>query len=112
MWNGPASAVHRSALHRVRDTVTEMGGRFFVYFLANRPLGVLYVGVTNDLIRRLAEHKAKLVPGFTKTYGVIMLVYYEEYSSSSRSQGTGGSTQALASSMEDCTGRQVQSGLA
>jgi putative endonuclease len=37
--------------------------------------------VTNDLVRRLAEHKGKLVPGFTKTYGVIMLVYYEEHSS-------------------------------
>jgi putative endonuclease len=55
--------------------------RFFVYILANRPRGVLYIGVTNDLIRRLAEHKGKLVPGFTRTYGVIMLVYYEEYSS-------------------------------
>jgi putative endonuclease len=58
-----------------------MKRRFFVYVLANRPRRVLYVGVTNDLIRRLVEHKAKLVPGFTKTYGVGRLVYYEEYSS-------------------------------
>jgi putative endonuclease len=58
-----------------------MNKRFFVYILSNRRRGVLYVGVTNDLIRRLSEHKAKLVPGFTKTYGVVMLVYYEEYSS-------------------------------
>jgi putative endonuclease len=58
-----------------------MRRRFFVYILANRPRGVLYIGVTNDLIRRLAEHKEKLVPGFTRTYGVIILVYYEEYSS-------------------------------
>jgi putative endonuclease len=49
--------------------------------LANRPRGVLYIGVTNDLIRRLAAHKGKVVPGFTKAYGVVMLVYYEEYSS-------------------------------
>ena len=55
--------------------------RFFVFVLANRPFGVLYIGVTNDLIRRLVEHKAKLVPGFSKTYGVVRLVYYEEYSS-------------------------------
>jgi putative endonuclease len=37
--------------------------------------------VTNDLIRRLAAHKTKVVPGFTRRYGVIMLVYCEEYSS-------------------------------
>jgi len=55
--------------------------RFFVYILSNRRRGVLYIGLTNDLIRRLSEHKAKLVPGFTKTYGVVILVYYEEYSS-------------------------------
>jgi putative endonuclease len=58
-----------------------MNKRFFVYVLSNRRRGVLYVGVTSDLIRRLLEHKAKLVPGFTKTYGIVMLVYYEEYSS-------------------------------
>jgi putative endonuclease len=58
-----------------------MDRRFFVYVLANRLRGVLYIGVTNDLIRRLAAHKGKVVPGFTKTYGVVMLVYYEEYSS-------------------------------
>ncbi|HET7536076.1 MAG TPA: GIY-YIG nuclease family protein [Candidatus Didemnitutus sp.] len=58
-----------------------MNKRFFVFVLSNRRRGVLYVGVTSDLIRRLLEHKAKLVPGFTKTYGIVMLVYYEEYSS-------------------------------
>jgi putative endonuclease len=58
-----------------------MNKRFFVYVLSNRRRGVLYVGVTSDLIRRLFEHKAKLVPRFTKTYGIVMLVYYEEYSS-------------------------------
>ena len=58
-----------------------MERRFFVYVLANRPRGVLYIGMTNDLIRRLAAHKAKAVPGFSKMYGVVMLVHYEEYSS-------------------------------
>jgi putative endonuclease len=58
-----------------------MSGRYFVYILANRRRGVLYVGVTNNLVRRLTEHRGKLVPGFTRTYGVMMLVYYEEYSS-------------------------------
>jgi putative endonuclease len=58
-----------------------MSRRFFVYILANRRRGVLYVGVSNNLVRRVGEHKAKLVPGFTKAYGVVLLVYYEEYSS-------------------------------
>ncbi len=58
-----------------------MGNRFFVYVLANRPKGVLYVGVTNDLGRRIWQHKTKAAPGFTSAYGVSRLVYYEEYTS-------------------------------
>jgi putative endonuclease len=58
-----------------------MEARFFVYILANRPRGVLYVGVTNDIARRIWEHKAKVAPGFTSKYGVTRLVYYEEYAS-------------------------------
>jgi putative endonuclease len=50
---------------------------FWVYILASRPGGTLYVGVTNDLVRRAFEHREDLVPGFTKRYGVKMLVYYE-----------------------------------
>lgn len=55
--------------------------RFFVYVLTNRPKGVLYVGVTNNLSRRVAEHKGKFVAGFTANYGVSKLVYFEEYPS-------------------------------
>jgi putative endonuclease len=58
-----------------------MRSRFFVYILTNRPRGVLYVGVTSDLTRRITEHRAKIVPGFTSRHGVIMLVHVEEYSS-------------------------------
>ena len=58
-----------------------MQKRFFVYILANRPRGVLYVGVTSQLPNRLTAHKGKLVPGFTSKYGVVMLVYYEEHTS-------------------------------
>ena len=54
---------------------------YFVYILANRRRGVLYVGFTNNLVRRVGEHKAKIVPAFSKTYGLTLLVYYEEYSS-------------------------------
>jgi putative endonuclease len=55
--------------------------RYYVYILANRRYGVLYVGVTNDLLRRMIQHRAKIVPGFTREYGVIRLVYFEEYAS-------------------------------
>jgi len=55
--------------------------RYHVYILANRRYGVLYVGVTNDLTRRLSEHRLKLAPGFTNTYGVMNLVYFEEHAS-------------------------------
>jgi putative endonuclease len=58
-----------------------MGGRYFTYILANKEKGVIYVGVTNDLARRVWEHKSKSVPGFTRQYGVSRLVYYEEYAS-------------------------------
>ena len=55
--------------------------RYFVYILASRRNGTLYVGVTNNLSRRITAHKTKAVPGFTKTYGVDKLVLVEGYSS-------------------------------
>jgi putative endonuclease len=54
---------------------------FWVYILASRPRGTLYVGVTSDLIRRIYRHREGLVEGFTKTYNVRILVYYEEHPS-------------------------------
>ena len=54
---------------------------YWVYILASRPRGTLYVGVTRDLIRRVYEHREGVVQGFTKTYGVKMLVYYEQHGS-------------------------------
>jgi putative endonuclease len=55
-----------------------MGTRtFYVYILASRIGGTLYIGVTNDLIRRVAEHKSKAAESFTKKYDVDRLVYYE-----------------------------------
>jgi putative endonuclease len=50
---------------------------YCIYILASRKGGTLYIGVTNDLIRRVSEHKKKLVPGFTKKYDVSRLVYFE-----------------------------------
>ncbi|NIA16461.1 MAG: GIY-YIG nuclease family protein [Nitrospiraceae bacterium] len=52
--------------------------RYFVYVLTNKNDKVMYVGMTNDLERRVYEHKAKLLKGFTKKYNVSKLVYYEE----------------------------------
>ena len=55
-----------------------MNKTFYTYILASRSR-VLYTGVTNDLARRVYEHKKKLVQGFTSKYNVNQLVYYEEY---------------------------------
>lgn len=54
---------------------------FFVYILASKRNGTLYIGLTNDLTRRLSAHKAKLVLGFTKQYDVTLLVYFETFES-------------------------------
>ena len=51
---------------------------YFVYILASGRNGTLYIGVTNDLVRRVAEHKGKEVAGFTKRYGVDQLVWFDE----------------------------------
>jgi putative endonuclease len=52
---------------------------FFVYILASQPNGTVYVGVTNDLVRRVYEHKEGVADGFTKQHGVKTLVYFEPY---------------------------------
>jgi putative endonuclease len=57
-------------------TITLMK-QYFVYIMTNKYHNVLYTGVTNNLIRRVYEHKQKLVEGFTKRYGLSKLVYYE-----------------------------------
>jgi len=51
--------------------------QYYVYLLASKKYGTLYTGVTNDLIKRVYEHKESLVDGFTKKYKVHQLVYYE-----------------------------------
>lgn len=60
---------------------------FFVYILASNS-GVLYVGMTNDLHRRIYEHKHKLVPGFTAKYNCDRLVWFEEFSSAGEAIAT------------------------
>ena len=52
---------------------------FFVYLMANRRNGTLYTGVTDDLVRRVWQHRTGAVPGFTSKYGVKILVWYEQH---------------------------------
>ena len=66
----------RSSKHRlipVRERV------YYIYILASTIGGTLYVGVTGDLVRRVYEHREKLVDGFTRRYGVSRLVYFEPF---------------------------------
>ena len=57
-----------------------MGRQYYVYIMTNKHNNVLYTGITNDLKKRVYEHKEKLTRGFTKKYNVTKLVYYEVFS--------------------------------
>jgi putative endonuclease len=52
---------------------------YYVYILASQPNGTLYIGVTNNLVRRVYEHREGLADGFTKRHGVKKLVYFEHH---------------------------------
>jgi putative endonuclease len=54
--------------------------QYFVYILANRRDGALYIGVTSNLLKRIYEHKNDLAEGFTKKYGIHRLVHFEDTS--------------------------------
>ena len=56
-----------------------MAKSYWVYILTNAPRSTLYVGVTNDLVRRIYEHREGLVSGFTKRYKLKMLVHFEQF---------------------------------
>ncbi|MBC7576775.1 MAG: GIY-YIG nuclease family protein [Tardiphaga sp.] len=58
-----------------------MEGSFYVYILASRYRGTLYVGVANDISRRIAEHQSGAADGFTRRYKIDRLVHVEEYAS-------------------------------
>jgi len=53
--------------------------QFYVYILANARRGVLYTGITNDLVRRAFEHREKFLEGFAERHGAIRLVYFERH---------------------------------
>jgi putative endonuclease len=55
-----------------------MSNYYYVYIMASKKNGTLYIGVTGDLLRRAYEHRNDLINGFSKKYGVHRLVYYEQ----------------------------------
>jgi len=55
-----------------------MVNTYYVYIMASKPNGTLYIGMTNNLTRRVVEHKSGSIDGFTKKYNVDKLVYFEE----------------------------------
>jgi len=54
--------------------------KYYTYILANKKNGTIYIGVTNDIVKRIGEHKNNLINGFTSRYEIHKLVYFEEYS--------------------------------
>jgi len=56
-----------------------MSKQYYVYIMTSRRNTVLYIGVTNNLIRRVYEHKERLAEGFTRKYNIVKLVYYEVF---------------------------------
>ena len=65
-----------SATKQSQET-TQMDRQYYIYIMTNKRNTVIYAGVTNDLKRRVYEHKEKLAEGFTKKYSITKLVYYE-----------------------------------
>ena len=61
--------------------------KMYVYILSNKNNGTLYIGVTNNLVRRVYEHKNKFIEGFSNKYDLIKLVYYEIYEDELRAIG-------------------------
>ena len=72
-WSFATSRFDRGILARMKEHL------YYVYMLSNRWHNVLYIGVTNSLERRIWEHKAKLIAGFTKKYNCDQLMYFEIY---------------------------------
>src|SRR3954470_23846953 len=81
---------------------------FFVYLLTSQPHGTLYVGMTDDLIRRIWEHKNKVVPGFTAKYGVDRLVWFEAHETREGAWELREADQRMAAGLENSDSRGEQ----
>ena len=75
---GFGPAIHETAIDSSRELLLKMTAGW-VYFMTNRPNGILYVGVTDNLPRRAWEHRERIVEGFTKRYGLKRLAYFEQF---------------------------------
>lgn len=85
--------------------------RYYVYILTNVLQSVLYIGVTNDIARRLHEHKTHAVPGFTDRYNVTKLVYVEEYPQGGRRDTSRKAAQEVEQSQEGGFDQRRERGL-
>ena len=85
---------------------------YYVYLLASQRNGTLYVGVTNDIARRIFEHREGVNEGFTKKYRVTKLVYFEMFADIGQAISLGENNEGLAASVEDQQDRRGQSNLA
>ena len=71
---------HNSVIPGLTRDPGSMAKKYYVYILSSKKNGTLYMGITSNLIKRIWEHKNKVIEGFTEKYNVDKLVYYEEYS--------------------------------
>jgi predicted GIY-YIG superfamily endonuclease len=85
---------------------------YWVYILASKPGGTLYIGVTNDLVRRVYEHREGLAESFTKRYGIKMLVYFEAHADDICGTSTREEHQTLVARVENRPDRREQPRLA
>jgi hypothetical protein len=83
---------------------------YYVYLLASDRNGTLYLGVTNDIVRRVYEHKSKAVAGFTKRYAVDKQVWFELYDDPTNDHAREG-IEEVATSVEDSADRRAKSTL-
>jgi putative endonuclease len=74
---------------------------YWVYILASAPGGTLYVGVTNNLVRRVYQHREVLAEGFTKRHQIKTLVYFEQHETIAAALQTREEHQALVARVED-----------
>src|SRR5581483_3789217 len=77
-WN-QSSVIPGRRVAASPETITTAGAVVFVYLLASSKHGTLYIGVTNDLVRRVQQHKLRVNKGFTSRCAVDRLVWYENY---------------------------------